>query len=294
MDTYFHGTAKRFDVFDPTYIGEGEICQKYGWGMYLVRSPDTADGYRDRVASLWPGHAITYTLGDLRFDERDPRSSQLFKFARDNDRSVLKDPQILETVGTTPLEVNRGLILEVQGPDFESLPDWDDSIDHYWACARAIAETLYGNAIDQLLEEAQEHETLSGPLDFADQLMDFAALRDPSQDVAQLAMLQEACPGYSLGHRISELMPNKLTLPADGTFADFYRNLVHMAGSHSVASNLLVQHGIPGARVTMCHPDMPEADEECAVIWAFDQLRIRQHHVDLSTIDYRFPHRMVP
>lgn len=294
MDTYFHGTAKRFSSFDSRFVGQGEQAQKYGWGMYLVRSPETADSYRDRVGTLQPGNAVSYTLGPLVVDEQDPRSEQLLKFARDNDPSALTDPELVEHAEAHSLQIQRGLIVEVDGPDFESLPDWDDVLTMYWSVARAIAEDLYGDVVEELLEEAQEYETMSGPMDFEDKFTDFVALRDPHNAIDALEEVCEGCPDYDLRSRISQALPKKLTIEPDGTFGNFYEDLVHVAGSNEAAAQLLISQGIPGARMTMKHPAMSGEDDECVVVWDFERLLIREHHRDLDSIDYQPPVTMAP
>lgn len=47
----YHGSGKRFDKFNVSFMGTGEGCQVHGWGIYLAEDKDVSKGYRDELTS---------------------------------------------------------------------------------------------------------------------------------------------------------------------------------------------------------------------------------------------------
>lgn len=50
MEVFYHGTCRLFDSFDPTRLGSGEGKSKFGHGIYITSSYETAALYASKVA----------------------------------------------------------------------------------------------------------------------------------------------------------------------------------------------------------------------------------------------------
>lgn len=53
----YHGGSKNFDRFDLTYNGTGEGPNVHGWGVYITKSREVAEGYRENISG---GENISY------------------------------------------------------------------------------------------------------------------------------------------------------------------------------------------------------------------------------------------
>ena len=50
MEVFYHGTCRLFDSFDPNRLGSGEGKSKFGHGIYITSSYETAALYASKVA----------------------------------------------------------------------------------------------------------------------------------------------------------------------------------------------------------------------------------------------------
>ena len=50
MAVFYHGTCRLFDTFDPNRLGSGEGKSKFGHGIYITSSYDTAARYASKAA----------------------------------------------------------------------------------------------------------------------------------------------------------------------------------------------------------------------------------------------------
>ena len=50
MEVFYHGTCRLFDSFDPTRLGSGGGKSKFGHGIYITSSYETATLYASKVA----------------------------------------------------------------------------------------------------------------------------------------------------------------------------------------------------------------------------------------------------
>ena len=50
MEIFYHGTCRLFDSFDPNRLGSGEGKSKFGHGIYITSSYETAALYASKVA----------------------------------------------------------------------------------------------------------------------------------------------------------------------------------------------------------------------------------------------------
>lgn len=65
---YYHGSGANFDKFDFAFMGSGEGAQVHGWGVYLAKDIDTAEGYRNRMTS---SDSMDSTLYENGFSKED-------------------------------------------------------------------------------------------------------------------------------------------------------------------------------------------------------------------------------
>ena len=63
MEVFYHGTCRLFDSFDPNRLGSGEGKSKFGHGIYITSSYETAALYASKVAKCHGSNCkYVYTL----------------------------------------------------------------------------------------------------------------------------------------------------------------------------------------------------------------------------------------
>ena len=63
MEVFYHGTCRLFDSFDPNRLGSGEGKSKFGHGIYITSSYETAALYASKVAKCHGSdYKYVYTL----------------------------------------------------------------------------------------------------------------------------------------------------------------------------------------------------------------------------------------
>ena len=64
MEVFYHGTCRLFDSFDPTRLGSGEGKSKFGHGIYITSSYETAALYASKAAKKNGVDTVyVYTVG---------------------------------------------------------------------------------------------------------------------------------------------------------------------------------------------------------------------------------------